>query len=198
MEKLHSWEKTEVEQMNPLLTRQLITGEQVMLARIVLKKGCVVPTHHHHNEQVSSIIEGALEVHARRPRGNRSRRRSSLHSAECATHGRSPGRHACARRLHAPAPGLARQNRRLSARKIDGSRFKPIADIAIEQSTKSGTQDLSAELTMSADNWLFDPRPPLWYLNRFCFAVVITSARECARDLQLMEICSYGPEIQGC
>ena len=43
MEKLHSWEKTEVEQMNPLLTRQLITGEQVMLARIVLKKGCVVP-----------------------------------------------------------------------------------------------------------------------------------------------------------
>lgn len=61
MEELHSWDKTEVEQMNPLLTRQLITGQQVMLARIVLKKGCIVPTHHHFNEQVSSILEGALK-----------------------------------------------------------------------------------------------------------------------------------------
>jgi quercetin dioxygenase-like cupin family protein len=61
MAKLHSWDKTEVEQMNRLLTRQLITGEQVMLARIVLKKGCIVPEHRHHNEQVSSTLEGALK-----------------------------------------------------------------------------------------------------------------------------------------
>jgi len=61
MAKLHSWKKTEVEEMNPLLTRQLITGDQVMLARIVLKKGCIVPEHHHHNEQVSSTLEGALK-----------------------------------------------------------------------------------------------------------------------------------------
>ncbi len=47
-------------------------------------------------------------------------------------------------------------------------------------------------------NCPFDHNPCLWYLNRFCFAVVITSARECARDPQLMEMCSYGPEIQGC
>jgi len=32
----------------------------VMLARVLLKKGCVVPEHSHHNEQVSYILEGAL------------------------------------------------------------------------------------------------------------------------------------------
>jgi quercetin dioxygenase-like cupin family protein len=32
-----------------------------MLARILLKKGCVVPWHSHVNEQVSSIFEGALK-----------------------------------------------------------------------------------------------------------------------------------------
>ncbi len=32
-----------------------------MLARILLKKGCVVPLHSHHNEQVSYVLEGALK-----------------------------------------------------------------------------------------------------------------------------------------
>ena len=119
MEKLHSWEKTEVEQMNPLLTRQLITGEQVMLARIVLKKGCVVPTHYHHNEQVSSIIEGALKF-TLEGREVTVRAGEVLCIPPNVPHmADSPGRHARARRLHAPAPGLARQNGRLSARKID-------------------------------------------------------------------------------
>lgn len=47
--------------MNPLLQRQMVTGTNVMLARILLKKGCVVPRHSHHNEQVSYVIEGALK-----------------------------------------------------------------------------------------------------------------------------------------
>jgi len=32
-----------------------------MLARILLKKGCIVPKHSHHNEQLSYILEGALK-----------------------------------------------------------------------------------------------------------------------------------------
>jgi quercetin dioxygenase-like cupin family protein len=55
-----SWEAVPAEQMNPLLTRQYITGEQGMLARIVLKKGALVPRHSHPNEQISYIAEGAL------------------------------------------------------------------------------------------------------------------------------------------
>ena len=58
--KHHVWTKVELETLNPLLQRQLVTGTKVMLARILLKKGCVVPLHSHHNEQLSYVIEGAL------------------------------------------------------------------------------------------------------------------------------------------
>jgi quercetin dioxygenase-like cupin family protein len=55
-----SWSEIPEEPMNDLLTRQFVTGEQSMLARIVLKKGCVVPRHSHPNEQISFIESGAL------------------------------------------------------------------------------------------------------------------------------------------
>jgi quercetin dioxygenase-like cupin family protein len=32
-----------------------------MLSRVLLKKGCVVPEHSHHNEQISYVTEGALK-----------------------------------------------------------------------------------------------------------------------------------------
>ena len=58
-----SWNDVEVEAMNPLLGRQLIVGHQVMLARVLLKKGCIVPLHSHINEQLSYILEGALKFY---------------------------------------------------------------------------------------------------------------------------------------
>ncbi len=54
------WSDIPPEPLNPLLTRQFITGEQAMLARIDLKKGASVPRHSHPNEQISWITEGAL------------------------------------------------------------------------------------------------------------------------------------------
>jgi quercetin dioxygenase-like cupin family protein len=56
-----AWKNVEQEQLNPLLDRQMITGEQLMLARVLLKKGCVVPEHSHVNEQLTYILEGALK-----------------------------------------------------------------------------------------------------------------------------------------
>jgi unsaturated pyranuronate lyase len=55
------WKSVELEDLNPLLQRQFIVGESVMVARVLLKKGCVVPLHSHHNEQVTYILEGALK-----------------------------------------------------------------------------------------------------------------------------------------
>ena len=55
------WSDVELEKLNPLLDRQLITGDELMLARVVLKKGCVVPEHSHVNEQLTYIVEGALK-----------------------------------------------------------------------------------------------------------------------------------------
>jgi quercetin dioxygenase-like cupin family protein len=59
--KLYSWATVLTEQMNPLFTRQFVNGEQAMLAKIALKKGCVVPMHQHPNEQLSLITSGSLE-----------------------------------------------------------------------------------------------------------------------------------------
>ena len=55
------WDSVELEDLNPLLKRQFVVGEKVMVARVLLKKGCVVPLHSHHNEQVTYILEGALK-----------------------------------------------------------------------------------------------------------------------------------------
>ncbi len=59
--KLYSWNEIPTEQLNPLFTRQFVTGEKAMLAKISLKQGCVVPTHQHENEQISIIVSGSLE-----------------------------------------------------------------------------------------------------------------------------------------
>ena len=56
----HRWSDMEREQLSPLLARRIISGERMMLAHVYLKKGCVVPKHSHHNEQLTYILEGAL------------------------------------------------------------------------------------------------------------------------------------------
>jgi len=54
------WDDIPKERLSDLLSRRLITGERAMLAHVYLKKGCVVPKHHHENEQFTYILEGAL------------------------------------------------------------------------------------------------------------------------------------------
>jgi quercetin dioxygenase-like cupin family protein len=55
------WNTVELESLNPLLQRQFVVGRDVMLARVLLKKGCIVPEHSHINEQITYILEGALK-----------------------------------------------------------------------------------------------------------------------------------------
>ena len=54
------WADIEPEPLNPLITRQYVFGAKTMLARIVLKKGARVPMHQHFHEQISHVVEGAL------------------------------------------------------------------------------------------------------------------------------------------
>ena len=58
--KHHRWADIAPEQMNTLTTRQYVVGTNTMLARLVLKKGAHVPLHQHMNEQMSQVVEGAL------------------------------------------------------------------------------------------------------------------------------------------
>ncbi len=54
------WGDVPLETLNPLLDRQLIVGDQLMVARVLMKKGCVVPLHSHLNEQITHVESGAL------------------------------------------------------------------------------------------------------------------------------------------
>ncbi len=55
------WHTIPLENLNPLLQRQFVVGQEIMLARVLLKKGCIVPEHSHHNEQLTYILDGALK-----------------------------------------------------------------------------------------------------------------------------------------
>jgi unsaturated pyranuronate lyase len=55
------WKNVEREPLNPLIDREMLVGDKLMLARVIMKKGAHVPLHHHHNEQVTYILEGALK-----------------------------------------------------------------------------------------------------------------------------------------
>ena len=56
----HKWSAVESEQINDSIARRYITGDRVTVARFELKRGGVVPTHAHENEQISIVLDGAL------------------------------------------------------------------------------------------------------------------------------------------
>lgn len=58
----HSWSAVPLEQLNPTISRRVVTGKQVMVAHVYLKAGAIVPKHHHMNEQVTYILQGALRL----------------------------------------------------------------------------------------------------------------------------------------
>ena len=58
----YSWSTVPLEQVNPTLSRRIVTGKELMVAHVHLKAGCVVPRHHHVNEQVTYILQGALRL----------------------------------------------------------------------------------------------------------------------------------------
>jgi quercetin dioxygenase-like cupin family protein len=57
----YRWDDMPKERVTDMLDRRFITGDRMMLAHVYLKKGCLVPMHRHDNEQLTYILEGALE-----------------------------------------------------------------------------------------------------------------------------------------
>jgi quercetin dioxygenase-like cupin family protein len=57
-----SWDRIPVEKVTDMIRRQLVTGTNEMMARVLLDKGAVVPTHSHVSEQITYIQDGALSL----------------------------------------------------------------------------------------------------------------------------------------
>ena len=55
------WADLPKEPVTAQLSRRLVTGDRMMLAQVYLDQGCIVPRHSHENEQITSIVEGALK-----------------------------------------------------------------------------------------------------------------------------------------
>jgi quercetin dioxygenase-like cupin family protein len=56
-----TWDEMEKEVINDVFSRRFVYGEKTMVAQVYLKKGAVVPLHQHENEQITYILDGALE-----------------------------------------------------------------------------------------------------------------------------------------
>jgi quercetin dioxygenase-like cupin family protein len=57
----HRWDRIPEEPLKGTITRRLVTGERMMIAHVYLKKGDDVPRHSHENEQLTYILQGALQ-----------------------------------------------------------------------------------------------------------------------------------------
>jgi quercetin dioxygenase-like cupin family protein len=58
---IYRWTEVEKEQVNPTLSRQMIHGETMTIARLEMKKGSFVPVHSHPNEQITNLEKGRLK-----------------------------------------------------------------------------------------------------------------------------------------
>ena len=56
----HRWNDTPLEALSSMLSRKVISTDQMMIAQVFLKPGCVVPAHEHVNEQITYILSGCL------------------------------------------------------------------------------------------------------------------------------------------
>jgi quercetin dioxygenase-like cupin family protein len=61
--KIQTWQDMEWEVVTRGLSRKIITGVNVMSAQVRLDKGTVVPEHSHRNEQITYVLEGALQMY---------------------------------------------------------------------------------------------------------------------------------------
>ena len=57
----YRWNEIPWETLNDKISRRFIYGDKLMLTQLHLKKGAVVPEHHHLNEQISYILTGSLK-----------------------------------------------------------------------------------------------------------------------------------------
>lgn len=64
---VYRWTELDMDNPVPLLTRKRIMGEKVMLARVLLAKGCHVPVHAHENEQIAWVVSGRAHFHIGEP-----------------------------------------------------------------------------------------------------------------------------------
>lgn len=60
----YDFENMPIEKLSDKISRQYIYCAQSMLVKWIFKKGAEVPLHHHINEQITWITEGAVKIYS--------------------------------------------------------------------------------------------------------------------------------------
>lgn len=60
--KRFSFKTSPSEVLSDKISRRYVYGEKAMLVRFELKKGAIIPKHHHHNEQITYILSGSVKI----------------------------------------------------------------------------------------------------------------------------------------
>lgn len=55
-----NWSEVPAEQVNPSMSRKIVSGEKLMVARMKFRDGFIVPLHHHMHEQVTQVLSGQM------------------------------------------------------------------------------------------------------------------------------------------
>ncbi|HTU36139.1 MAG TPA: cupin domain-containing protein [Candidatus Acidoferrum sp.] len=56
-----AWEGLDTEKLSEVISRNMVSGNDGTLARVLIKKGGIVPRHSHRSEQYTMILAGALK-----------------------------------------------------------------------------------------------------------------------------------------
>lgn len=56
-----SWEELDSEKLSEVISRNMVSGNDGTVARVVIKRGGIVPRHSHRSEQYTMILSGALK-----------------------------------------------------------------------------------------------------------------------------------------
>jgi quercetin dioxygenase-like cupin family protein len=57
---IQRWDDEPIEELTPLIGRQVVHTETMTIARIHLKEGVAVPAHAHPHEQFATVLDGRL------------------------------------------------------------------------------------------------------------------------------------------
>ena len=56
-----TWENLDSEKLSDVISRNMVSGEDGTLARVLIARGGIVPRHSHRSEQYTMILSGALK-----------------------------------------------------------------------------------------------------------------------------------------
>ena len=58
--RLHRWDEIALEKITEMISRKIVPGDRMTLAHVYLKRGALVPMHHHESEQMTYVLQGTL------------------------------------------------------------------------------------------------------------------------------------------